>query len=269
MGRFTNGHQVFRLKNLIWGFIILGTLATLVTLGAIVLTLRERRIHGKPQNNPPPSVRVESPPERMEPAALTALEAFFEAPDLKSKIDLARDSARVRPMMEDYHNRRGHPFPTLGRVSRGQVARFNETPMVLFEVEPFSGPRYPVAVVWDGHRFSVDWESLTAYGTVDWSEFLEAQPTEPQTLRVFICPANESEQIPGTAKDVTFFRIEHRDDPQPLIVSANAKIAGILGSLIKGKQRTPVTLEASWKPTGPGGAMVPEIVRIVSFRWSP
>ena len=249
--------------------VITGSLLLAAVAVALVLIIGEGLIHREP---PKPDTAIPepagTPPEPMEPAALAALEAFFEAPDLASKAALVRDGARVRPLMQDFHQLRGHPFPTLGRVSPGKSARFDETPMVLFEVEPFSGLRYFVAVAWDGRRFAVDWESLTAYGTMDWSEFIERQPTAPQILRVFIREAAETYPPPGTTDQIRFFQIEHRDHPQPLIAAANAEVAAILGPLVKNR-RTPVTLEIFWKPAAPGTPPVPWIQRMVSEKWSP
>lgn len=209
-----------------------------------------------------------APPVQMEAPALAALEAFFEAPDFDSKVALVRDSKRVRPMMEDYHQQRDHAFPSLGRVSPGRAIHLDETPMVFFEVEPFSGPRYPVAVIWDGKRFAVDWESLTAYGTMDWNEFIEKQPASPQTLRVFIQNTPDEQSFPGIPSDHATFRIEHRDDPQPLLVTADRDVTAILRPLVE-KQRTPATLEIVWEPIVPHGALIPRIVRLVAIKWSP
>jgi hypothetical protein len=161
----------------------------------------------------------------------------------------------------------GHTFPTLGRVSPGHAASFDGTPMVLFEVEPFSGPRYPVAVAWDGHRFCVDWESLTAYGTMDWSEFIERRPAIPQTLRVFVSKMAEYQEVPGIPAGTGQFQIEHRDDAQPIIALADATLTERLTSLIEGN-RSPVTLEMAWKPIGPGGTPVACVTRVISARWS-
>lgn len=241
-------------------------LAALV-IGLIVMT-GEGLIHLSPTVKAPPPAALIAPPNPMEPAALAALEAFFEAPDLAAKAALVRDSARVAPMMEDFHQRRGHPFPTLGRVSPGKAASFDGTPMVLFEIEPFSGPRYPVAVVWDGGRFAVDWESLTAYGTMDWSEFIESRPTRPQTLRVFVSKIPDARKIPGQPPETGQFQIEHRDDPQPLVALAAPELTTRLAKLTEGL-RTPVTLEMTWKPIGPGGTLTACISGFVAKGWSP
>ena len=251
-------------KSVLWALALIGlALAVLFSLSQGIILLGP---HPKVQNAVPAPAIL--PPDPMPPAALSALNAFFEAPDLASKAALVRDPARVLPMMKDYHNRREHALPTLGRVSPGRAVHFGETPMVLFEVEPFSGPRYPVAVVWDGHRFAIDWESLTAYGTMEWSEFVETQPATVQTLRVYVQNASEAQQIPDVAAGFKAFRIEHRDDPQAIVAIADVDMASILAPLVE-KQRAPVTLEIAWRKLSPSGLSVPEIRRLVAPRWSP
>lgn len=250
------------IEKFITGFLLLAAL-----IMALTLLLGQRLIQRKPKAEPAIPEQVRTPPERMEPAALAALEAFFEAPDLAAKSLLVRDGRRIQPLMEDFHSRRNHPFPTLARASPGRFARIDETPMVLFEVEPFSGPRYFVAVVWDGQRFAVDWESLTCYGTIDWNEFIDQQPAAAQTLRLFLRKAPESARLPGTPAPIQLFLIEHRDHPQPLIAAANAEIAAMLLPLVENR-RVPVILEIGWKPPLPGAPPVPWILRVVAEKWS-
>lgn len=238
----------------------------------IVLIVGGSMIHRKPEAKIPQPIPVPNPyappPEPMEPTALAALEAFFEGPDLPTKAALVRDAARVRPMIEDFHGTRGHPFPTLGRVSPGQSATIDAKPMVMFEVEPFSGPRYFVAVVWDGRRFAVDWESLTAYGTMDWANFIEEKTTTTQTLRLYAQDARNLDEFPWTPEGNSVFRISHRDDPQPVTATADAKVSAILAPWVQ-NQRVPVTLEMEWQPIGPGQAKLAVIKRVVARGWSP
>lgn len=232
----------------------------------VLLILGGTMIHRKHQAKAPEPIPYAPLPEPMEPAALAALEAFFEAPDLAAKAALVYDSQRVRPMLEDFHGNRGHPFPTLGRVSPGQTANIDAKPMMMFEVEPFSGSRYFVAVVWDGLRFAVDWESLTAYGTMDWSEFIENKPAQIHTMRVFIREASHTDRPPGQAETTAFFLVEHRDHAQPLI-AASDDLAQKLRTLAENK-RTPVTLELIWKNPESGGVAIPWIKTIVAEGWS-
>jgi hypothetical protein len=244
---------------------IAGMLLLAGGLIALVLTLGEGMIH---RNRKPVMAEISDanpPPTPIEPPALAALEKFFEAPDTASKSLFVRDTARVRPMMEDYHDKRNHPYQTLGRVSPGHRAEIGNGPCVLFEIEPFSGPRYPVAVVWDNGRFLIDWESLTAYGTMDWSEFAESRPRSIQILRVFVSKIPEDRKIPGLPEGSRQFLIEHRDDPEPMIVVAEAGAAATLEPLAA---RSPVTLEMIWKPIGPGGAPVACVSRVAATGWS-
>lgn len=259
--------QMGGLEKSVLGILLL-TAFVIAVLFLVGRGLTHRNPKSKPDSESATNVLLIAPPTPMEPPALEALEAFFEAPDFDSKATLVRDCGRVRPLMEDYHQKRGHSFPTLGRVSPGHATRLNETPLVLFEVEPFSGPRYPVAVVWDGRRFAVDWESLTAYGTMDWSEFVAKQPSSGQTLRVFIQSTPGEQSIPGIPAGHATFRVEHRDDPQPLLAAAAPEVSVILGPLVE-NQRAPVTLEIAWEPIGPNGALVPRILRLAAVRWSP
>ncbi|MGJ8632608.1 MAG: hypothetical protein ACSHX7_01705 [Luteolibacter sp.] len=96
----------------------------------------------------PEPITTPSAPER----ALHDLEKFFEAPDLETKAQFVRDTARVLPLMRDYHLTRRHPFPSLGRVSAGRLAHFAEKKVAIFEVEPYSGSSYPVALIPDNSR---------------------------------------------------------------------------------------------------------------------
>lgn len=232
---------------------------------ALVLILGEGLIHREkndPQPTPEAAPLMPDPPE---PAALMALQGFFEATDTAAKSEWVRDSDHVRIEMEDFHDRRNHPYPTLGRVSPGRLAEFGDTLCVLFEVEPFRGPRFPVAVVWDGRRFAVDWESLTAYGTMDWEELVESHPETPQTVRVLVRRANTD--LPAMPTGHTAFLIEHRDHSQPLTAIASEKTATRLTTLTD-RASAPVTLELQWRPVGPGGSAVPVITRLLHPRWS-
>ncbi len=248
---------------------ITAVLILIVLIIALALTLGQGMIqrNRKPPAGPSPPSPIATPPVPMEPAALAALEKYFEAPDTASKSQLVRDPTRVRRLMEDHHDRRNHPYQTLGRVSPGHATLLGTTPAVLFQIEPFSGPRYPVAMVWDGQRFAVDWESLTAYGTLDWSEFIERRPTTIEALRVYLSHSPEPENFPSMPESFVSFQIEHRDDPQPIVCIASREVAAVLHPMA-GNPRTPVTLEMTWTPIGPGGTKVSRIIRLVTPGWS-
>jgi hypothetical protein len=237
----------------------------LVLGGVIVLILLILLGWGVIQHRPatppaPPAPKPSAPPRPAAEPARKVLEKYFEGAELEEKLGSVRDPERVRPMMEDYHGRRGHPFPTMSRVSPGKEVVSGERMLVFFEVEPFSGPRFPVAVAWDGFRFAVDWESMTAYGTMDWQEFLERKPEQVQTMRVYASAAAEGMRPPGVAGEREIFRVEHRDHNDALIAVA-VEEGDRLAAQVKGK-RVPLTLEMAWKDG------VCEIRRIVAEGWS-
>lgn len=248
--------------------IVAGLLLAATTVAVLVFTVGEgliNRDRPDPKNALRDSTVITPPPSPPEPHALAALEAFFEAPEFADKARQVRDRERVLPMMEDYHQRRGHPFPSMERVSTGKAGLVDGVPMVFFEVQPFSGLRYPIAAVWDGSAFRVDWESLTAYGTMDWSVFVEKRPSEPQEMRVFIHSPGKDESSFALAKGETTVQIEHRDDPVPIVAIASGETASILKSLAD-KRRAPATVEVRWQARG--GVPVVEVVRVIAPRWS-
>ena len=243
-------------------------LATTALCGSFLPSCGDESRDRASVETPPAPTRLILPPDEMKAPALAVLEDFFFAPDVASKAKFVRDGVRVLPMMRDYYETREHPFPTIGKISDGKEADFGGMPMVLFEVGSFSASRYPVAVVWDGSRFVVDWESLTAYGTIDWSAFILEKPTAPQEMRVFLLEARGIPTVPGTPEGSAVFRIEHRDHPQPLIATASPELAETLTPMVLGRS-VPVTLKLSWQPIGPGGTPVPVILSLVAPMWSP
>ena len=240
-------------------------IASVLVVGLAVL-LGLGVIQPKDKIIPPPPPVPGPPPASAEKSAREALEKFFEGADLEEKLPAVRDPERVRPMMEDYHRKRGHSFPTMGRVSPGKPVTMGSRQFVFFEVEPFSGPRYPVAVEWDGYRFAVDWESLTTYGTMDWSKFAAEKPQNSQTMRVYLAALPEAMRPLDAATGWQAFRVEHRDSDMVLMAVAGSGLAEDLAKRVKGK-RVPATVEMAWNPDAvTGGAF--EIQRLVTEGWS-
>jgi hypothetical protein len=206
-------------------------------------------------------------PAPSEEAAVEALRRFFESPDVSAMAANVHDGQRVKPMMEDYYLHRRHPFPTMSQASKGQSVNTGGNQLVFFMVEPFSGPKFPVAVIWEGDKFTVDWESMAAYGTIDWGRFAEEMPTTTETMRVYVQGAGNLDAFPGIPEGFTYYRISHRDDPQPLTAIANANVSEILAPLVE-NQRVPLTLEMEWRPVGFGQVKVPVIIQVVAKGWS-
>lgn len=242
---------------LVIGCLLLAGLAVLVGLG--VIQTKEKVL-------PPPPPVPGPPPAPAEKFALEALEKFFEGAGTEEKLPYVKDSARVRPLMEDYHLRRGHPFPTMGRVSPGRALAMGSRQLVFFEVEPFSGPRYPVAVEWDGSRYGVDWESLTAYGTMDWEQLVAGTPTAAQTMRIYLAALPQERKPPGLPEGWGAFRAEHRDSDAVIPIIANPELSMRCAKLVAGK-KVPLTVELSWNPSAAAGGAF-EILRLIAEGWS-
>jgi hypothetical protein len=226
-----------------------------------------------PLNSPPPAAdpvsrsSAEPAPYPTEDEAVAALDRFFESLDVVTMAANVHDGPRVKPMMEDYYLRRSHPFPTMSRASKGQAMNVGGNQIMFFMVEPFSGPKYPVAVIWEGDKFAVDWESLAAYGTIDWGRFIEEMPGTTETLRVYVQGAGNLDEFPDIPEGHAVFRISHRDDPQPLTAIADAQITGILSPLVENR-RVPLTLDLEWRRVGSGQVKLPVIIRVVAKGWS-
>jgi hypothetical protein len=265
--RRSNQPNTPRQQPVTWLTICLSAIAVAVSLTLAVGAGLIYRTRFQKKTDPTmvsPTERVVVPTEE---AAVAALEHFFESPDPAAMARAVHDGERVRPMMEDYYLRRGHPYPSMSRASKGQPASVGGTQLVFFQVEPFRGPRYPVAVIWEGNRFAVDWESLSAYCTIDWARFIEEKPPTTETIRVYIEAAGTLDKLTVPPPSYTPFRISHRDDPQPITAMANAELSAILVPMTE-KRRVPVTLEIQWRPQAQGQVGVPVIRRVVAKGWS-
>lgn len=213
----------------------------------------------------PPATVVGAPtgPEAIAMAE-AAWNGFVEAEDLVQREALVLNPEQVAPMMEDYHQVRGHPWPTMGTRSPGREIQRNGLPVIVFEVEDFGGRIYPVAIGWDGRRHAVDWESLTAYGTMDWAELLEHRPQESQTLRLYLGRLPEKLQPPpSVAAGHTFIRMEHRDSPTTASLAVPHELAHEILPMIEGR-RVPCTIEMAWKPD----LEAFELQRLIRQGWS-
>ena len=220
-----------------------------------------------PQEAVIPDPVVDHYPEEPAEAVRLALEAwqrFVEAPTFSSRLAEVRDADRVKPMMEDYHLVRRHGFPSMNSISRGEPVNLGERRIVFFKVLGFDGLSYPVALEWSGDRFLVDWESLSAYGTMGWAVFAEKRPEQTQTMRVYVAGISENLKPPIDAEGVwDSFRMEHRDSTETLVASVRGSLAIEMAGLVKGL-RVPVTLEVRWNQEI--GQF--EIVRLVARSWS-
>ncbi|MCH7224874.1 hypothetical protein [Haloferula sp. A504] len=244
---FASSQDTTPRKRSLLAFWLLG-LATIAVLWAVSIGwLLIQSPEAPPAGPRSPVVEAPAGPEAIAMAE-AAWNAFVEAEDLRQRQALVLNPEQVAPMMEDYHEVRGHPWPTMSTRSPGREIQRNGLPVVVLEVEDFGGRVYPVAIGWDGRRYAVDWESLTAYGTMDWAQLLERRPQARQTLRLYLGRLPEELQPPPSiAAGHTFIRMEHRDSPTtaPLAVPPQL-VHGIL-PMIEGR-RVPCTIEVAWNP---------------------
>lgn len=196
--------------------------------------------------------------------AMEAWRAFLEAPDLESRIEQVRDPERVGPMLRDYYQTRSKPYPTMGLSSPGKMVTQEGQKMMVFLVEGYEGLTYPVAMVWTGRRFALDWESLTAYGTIDWNMMLETKPEYPQVMRVYLGTLPAELKPPASVIGPRqFVRMEHRDSPESAVLALKPELAHEVLLMVEGK-RVPVTIELVWNPS----IQSFELQRLLGKGWS-
>lgn len=188
---------------------------------------------------------------------------YFSAPDDRSRLTRLHDAGRVKPLWMDYHQRRGHPVPALDEILSATMVRDHDRIMVLYELVLSPGGRQPLAMIWDGDGFGLDWESFTAYGTMDWIEWTETRPEAAQTMRVYVSQIPESlrEEAGGQGGRIS---VEHRDSLSPL----PARVASGSGfdPDFTGRQRIPVTAEFRFQRGERGSELV--LTRLVHEGWS-
>lgn len=244
---------------LVAGLVLLG-LAVVWTLG-LGSFLINPRVLPVPER-PGPDVFPGSL-EAQQAEALAVWRRFVEAEDFGDRVAEVKDAARVEPLMRDYYQRRGHPFPTMSKVSVGKPGGTAARRVMIFAVEPFSGPGYGVSLEWDGRRYVVDWESLVAYGTMDWYELTETRPTEGQKMRVFLSPLKKGWHRPGLPEGAKSYVMSDREAPDPVTVVARRQVAAAIEAATSG-QRRPLRLMLQWSDEL--GAL--EIVRFIGPYWS-
>jgi len=133
-------------------------------------------------------------------AISTALEKFFNAPDIASKEAMVRDPQRVKPLMISYYAR--EPMPRWKWRGVGRMVRVDEPGyrfgFVQALFEDSTPARLIVEETADG-RYLVDWEGLVLYGELSWGDFLRIKPVEPKLLRVIASKAEDSPSVAALA----------------------------------------------------------------------
>lgn len=185
---------------------------------------------------------------------------YFESPDAAGRIDCLHDSVRVAPLWRDFHLERGKPVPMLDSISTGEMAVHEGRTLAFFTVELSPGGRQPLALYWEGDRFGIDWESHVAYGTMDWIEWVETKPDEPQIMRVYLSRIGIDEEATGARRIV----VEHRDSLKPEVAEVPPAVEFPVE--FSGRQRIPVTAEFQFQGKASSRSLV--LVRLVHEGWS-
>lgn len=231
--------------------IVASAIGVLTILGVWMLSLGGILIGPREGESRAPSAAIVEIPRPDDPAecrrlALEVWTRFVEAPDLGGKVREVRNAKRVGPLMRDYHERRGHPFPTMAKISRGEIAASAAREAMLFVVEPFSGPDYAVALEWNDGRYRIDWESLVAYGTADWYEFTERKSGTTERMRVFLSPLKDRWDHPALPPGGKSYLMEHRDYPDPVVVVSIDPESERVGESVV-QPRTPARVQVRWE----------------------
>jgi hypothetical protein len=195
--------------------------------------------------------------------ARQAVMDYFSAADDTKRMQFIHDRNRVEPIWMDYHRRRHHPLPILEEIRSAALVEERGRTLALCEVAFSPGGVKPLAMIWEGRGFLLDWESLVAYGTVDWVEWVEARPPGRETLRVYLssAPPGPLSETPSRDRIVI---VDHRDALSPL----PARVDPDAGMQIDfdGRQRVPVTAEFQFR-SDPDGMQL-HLVRILHEGWT-
>ncbi len=141
-----------------------------------------------------------------------ALRGYFEASTVEAKLAYVRDAARVRPLMEQFHQT--SPIAAQGWKGLGWVLPVEEPGFRLGYAQATLADAEPVSVIVEEQQdgsFRVDWESSVRYGEQGWTEFIETQPTSPKLFRVI---ASRPRHLPSidAPQGSEILEIKHPDD---------------------------------------------------------
>ncbi len=234
----------------------------LVALGGIVILAVW--LFGSVRMTPHSPPVVVAPPVEAQPtleAAREVIRRYFESIDEEGRISCLHDKDRVGPLWRDFYHRRAKPFSMLDSIQIGKMVTHDGKTLALFVVELSPGGRQPIALFWEAdHRFAIDWESHVVYGTMDWIEWVESKPSEPQIQRVYL-----SETIIGNERsDLRRVAVEHRDSLKPELAEIPKTVDFPID--FSGRQRVPVTAEFQFQGSPGNRSLV--MVRLIHEGWS-
>ncbi len=193
-------------------------------------------------------------------AAREVVRRYFESPDDEGRIGCLHEMDRVGSLWRDFYHQRAKSLPMLGSIPTGEMVTHEGRVMAFFTLELSPGGRQPMALIWEGDRFTIDWESHVAYGTMDWIEWVESKPTEPQILRVYLSEPGIGNERSGERQ----VAVEHRDSLRPELAEIPAMVDFTID--LKGRQRVPVTAEFQFQERS--GTRILILSRLIYEGWS-
>jgi hypothetical protein len=184
------------------------------------------------------------------------IRGFFEASTIDLKLSFARDSGRVRPLMEKFYSAR--PMETPRWKNLGWLMSVDETGYRFGYAQAIFDDAEPISVVFEETeegKFRVDWESSVSYGELDWKEFLKVRPAEPTLLRVIGSKPKIS--LGTTEKDQEIIEIKHPSQEGSLLASfdrTDPKFQPLIEQLQNGDWKdVPLTLRLCFPGTSSTG----------------
>lgn len=189
-------------------------------------------------------------------AIAAAVEAFFKAQTIESKLERSRDPVRVKPLMVSYYAR--EPMPVWKWRGLGKLFRVEEPGYRFGFVQALFDDATPASVVIeetaDG-RFLVDWEGFVRYGELGWADFLRIRPVEPKLLRVIASKVAGSAGVADQASPTSqWLELRHPAETGSVLGCFNPtdpKYASLVEQLEQGKGKdVPLTLRLCF-PTIP------------------
>lgn len=193
-------------------------------------------------------------------AAREVVRRYFESPDDEGRIGCLHQMDRVAPQWRDFYHQRAKPLPILGSIPTGEMVTHEERVMAFFTLELSPGGRQSMALIWEGDRFTIDWESHVAYGTMDWIEWVESKPSEPQIQRVYLSELGISKERSGERQ----VAVEHRDSLHPELAEIPPTVEFSID--FGGRQRVPVTAEFQFQERS--GNQILILSRLIHEGWS-
>lgn len=147
----------------------------------------------------------------------STVRGFFEASGVEQKLAFARDSQRVRPLMENYYRHRQqdqHSWKGLGWVLPVEEPgyRLGYAQALFADAEPVS----LIIEELDDGSFRVDWESSVRYGEIDWSEFIRTKPESPTLFRVIASKPRHAPHENDVPQNTEVLEIKHPDGDDTL-----------------------------------------------------